>query len=201
MVRNDKGEYVVLTGNMTGALLTEYILSQKKAKGTLPANGIYTQEIMSNEGKMKQPYYLPLMTEMLDSVNVLVAEGKVEWAHISEIRNYWLNQYDSVPFVYDCDFNEVIGLPTTGVKNPGIANTSVAVFPNPSPDALNIQFALDEAQQVSIALYDMSGRKMETLFEGTKSAGMHTVTRHSSPVTSGIYFVKVNDAVVKWVKG
>ena len=24
MVRNDKGEYVVLTGNMTGALLTEY---------------------------------------------------------------------------------------------------------------------------------------------------------------------------------
>ena len=49
MVRNDKGEYVVLTGNMTGALLTEYILSQKKAKGTLPANGAVIKTIVRTE--------------------------------------------------------------------------------------------------------------------------------------------------------
>ena len=29
VVRNDKGEFVVLTGNMVGALLTEYILARK----------------------------------------------------------------------------------------------------------------------------------------------------------------------------
>ena len=49
MVRNDKGEFVVLTGNMTGALLTEYILSQKKANGTLPDNGVVIKTIVSTE--------------------------------------------------------------------------------------------------------------------------------------------------------
>ena len=49
MVKNDKGEYVVLTGNMVGALLTEYILSQKAAKGTLPGHGVVIKTIVSTE--------------------------------------------------------------------------------------------------------------------------------------------------------
>lgn len=49
MVRNQQGEFVVLTGNMIGALLTEYILSQKKAQGTLPENGVVIKTIVSTE--------------------------------------------------------------------------------------------------------------------------------------------------------
>ncbi|WMI81339.1 phospho-sugar mutase [Anaerotignum sp. MB30-C6] len=49
MVKNDKGEYVVLTGNMIGALLTEYILSQKAEKGVLPKNGVVIKTIVSTE--------------------------------------------------------------------------------------------------------------------------------------------------------
>ena len=39
-VKNDEGEYAVLTGNQTGALLLHYILSEKQLKGTLPKNGV-----------------------------------------------------------------------------------------------------------------------------------------------------------------
>lgn len=49
MVKDDMGEYVVLTGNMVGALLTEYILSQKAEKGTLPENGVVIKTIVSTE--------------------------------------------------------------------------------------------------------------------------------------------------------
>ncbi|WP_352399636.1 phospho-sugar mutase [Anaerotignum sp.] len=49
MVKNYKGEYVVLTGNMIGALLTEYILSQKTEKGVLPKNGAVIKTIVSTE--------------------------------------------------------------------------------------------------------------------------------------------------------
>lgn len=49
MVKDDKGEYVVLTGNMIGALLTEYILSQKAQKGVLPQNGVVIKTIVSTE--------------------------------------------------------------------------------------------------------------------------------------------------------
>jgi phosphoglucomutase len=49
VVRNSAGEYVVLTGNQTGCLLMEYILSQKKNMGTLPANGFVVKTIVTSE--------------------------------------------------------------------------------------------------------------------------------------------------------
>lgn len=48
-VKNDEGEYVVLTGNQTGALLLHYLLSQKKDKGTLPQNGVMLKTIVTSE--------------------------------------------------------------------------------------------------------------------------------------------------------
>ena len=48
-VKNDKGEYAVLTGNQTGALLLHYILSQKQLKGTLPKNGVVLKTIVTSE--------------------------------------------------------------------------------------------------------------------------------------------------------
>lgn len=48
-VPNHEGEYVVLTGNQTGALLLDYLLSQKKEKGTLPRNGVVLKTIVTSE--------------------------------------------------------------------------------------------------------------------------------------------------------
>lgn len=41
------GEYVALTGNMSGALLCEYVLSQKKAAGRIPEDGQVIKSIVS----------------------------------------------------------------------------------------------------------------------------------------------------------
>ena len=43
------GEYVSFTGNMSGVLVCEYVLSQKKALGTLPANGAVVETIVSTD--------------------------------------------------------------------------------------------------------------------------------------------------------
>ncbi|MDR1000943.1 MAG: phospho-sugar mutase [Clostridiales bacterium] len=43
------GEYVPLSGNHMGAVLCEYILGQKKAMGTLPANGAVVSTIVSTD--------------------------------------------------------------------------------------------------------------------------------------------------------
>lgn len=42
------GEYKTFTGNMSGLLIAEYILSQKKEKGTLPKNGALITTIVSS---------------------------------------------------------------------------------------------------------------------------------------------------------
>jgi len=49
VVKDRKGEYNVLTGNQTGCLLLHYILSQKKATGTLPINGVVVKTIVTTE--------------------------------------------------------------------------------------------------------------------------------------------------------
>ncbi len=49
VVKNNDGKYVVLTGNMTGALLTDYVLGQKKAKGILSGNGAVVKTIVTTE--------------------------------------------------------------------------------------------------------------------------------------------------------
>lgn len=48
-VKDLSGEYKVLTGNQTGALMLDYILSQRKANGTLPNNGVVLKTIVTSE--------------------------------------------------------------------------------------------------------------------------------------------------------
>ena len=48
-VKNPDGDYVVLTGNQMGALMLEYLLSQKQAKGILPNNGVVIKTIVTSE--------------------------------------------------------------------------------------------------------------------------------------------------------
>ncbi|MGL4790900.1 MAG: phospho-sugar mutase [Anaerotignaceae bacterium] len=49
VVKDSQGEYVVLNGNMTGVLLTEYLLSQQKAKGVLKDNSAIIKTIVSTD--------------------------------------------------------------------------------------------------------------------------------------------------------
>lgn len=49
IVRDKDGNYVPLTGNQTGALLVNYVLSQKKETGTLPKNAAVIKTIVTNE--------------------------------------------------------------------------------------------------------------------------------------------------------
>lgn len=46
-VRNDQGEFVLLTGNMSGALIAEYVFSQKAEHKTLPSNAALVKTIVT----------------------------------------------------------------------------------------------------------------------------------------------------------
>ncbi len=49
VVRNNTGEYVTMSGNQVGVLLTDYILSGKKKKGELPQNAVVIKTIVTTE--------------------------------------------------------------------------------------------------------------------------------------------------------
>lgn len=57
------GEYMSFTGNMSGMLILAYILSQRKAMGTLPANGAVVTTIVSGKmaGEITKAYHVDLI--------------------------------------------------------------------------------------------------------------------------------------------
>jgi hypothetical protein len=63
--------------------------------------------------------------------------------------------------------------------------------PNPFNTSTSIQFNLTEEMEVRIYIYDILGRKIETLFSGEKSAGSHRVTWNADNLPSGVYFYRL----------
>ncbi len=49
VIKDAEGNYNVMTGNMTGALLTEYVLKGRKEKGRLPENAAVIKTIVTTE--------------------------------------------------------------------------------------------------------------------------------------------------------
>ncbi len=66
MVRNEKGEFVLFNGNMSGALIAEYEFSQKKEKGILPKNAALIKTIVTgNMSDVIAEHYNAKLIEVL----------------------------------------------------------------------------------------------------------------------------------------
>jgi hypothetical protein len=61
-------------------------------------------------------------------------------------------------------------------------------YPNPFNPTTTITFSLLEPQFVTLNVYDLLGREVQTLVNENKPAGIHTVDFDASELTSGIYF-------------
>ncbi|WP_240419827.1 phospho-sugar mutase [Paenibacillus periandrae] len=58
VVKDEKGQYFVLTGNQSGAIMVDYLLSSLKKRGQLPDNGVVIKTIVTSEmGAAVAKYY------------------------------------------------------------------------------------------------------------------------------------------------
>ncbi|MBU0519012.1 T9SS type A sorting domain-containing protein [bacterium] len=67
----------------------------------------------------------------------------------------------------------------------------VGVYPNPFNPTTTIGFALPQAEQVSLTVYDVNGRLVNTLVDGYRSAGFHEVTFDAADMASGMYIYRL----------
>lgn len=66
VVKNKEGEFVVLTGNQTGCLLMEYIISQKTERNEMPQNPFVVKTIVTTElAKKIAAFYNVTLIEVL----------------------------------------------------------------------------------------------------------------------------------------
>ena len=61
-------------------------------------------------------------------------------------------------------------------------------YPNPFNPSTTIPFTLLEPGQVQLAIYDMQGRLIEVILEGSAQAGAQSVTFNADGLPSGTYF-------------
>lgn len=82
--------------------------------------------------------------------------------------------YEPCGMIYDNILLEVTGS-STGVQAPPRTAALGANYPNPFNPSTSIALALDEAQMVDLAVYDLSGRRVATLHNGVLDAGEHQI--------------------------
>ncbi len=79
----------------------------------------------------------------------------------------------------------------TGNRHKAIG-ISLEVYPNPSFGNALIKYGVTEKADISLGLYDISGRLVKTLYSGTQEKGEHKVNvgaYHDTP--TGIYFIRL----------
>jgi predicted lipoprotein with Yx(FWY)xxD motif len=85
---------------------------------------------------------------------------------------------------------------TDGITAPQMPLTLFQNAPNPFNPTTTIAFYLPERSHVRIDVYDVAGRNVATLLDGTQAAGRHTVTWNGQDdggraAASGVYFYRM----------
>lgn len=65
-------------------------------------------------------------------------------------------------------------------------------FPNPTVGTASVRFVVQEAEEVSISLYDISGRKIEQVYKGNPDTDIvQEATVSTDNLASGVYFLRL----------
>jgi hypothetical protein len=64
-------------------------------------------------------------------------------------------------------------------------------YPNPFNPSTNIRFSLAETSDITLTVYDIQGRVVAELANGTVEAGVHEIGFDASSLTSGVYFAQL----------
>lgn len=100
VVKNKSGEYVVLTGNQTGALLVNYVLMSLKEKGRLPENAAIIKTIVTSEmGRTIAGFY---GAETVDTLTGFKYIGE-------RIKEYEISKAHTFIFGYEESFGYLAG--------------------------------------------------------------------------------------------
>lgn len=70
-------------------------------------------------------------------------------------------------------------------------NSMLAAYPNPFSQSTTIKYQIPASGNVSLKIYDIAGREVETLLNSIKPAGKYQTVWNAEKATSGMYYIVV----------
>ncbi len=116
--------------------------------------------------------------------------------------NYSSHQYAGTGWYWVCVDVEVNGIIYTqcdsifalrmlGVQEAANNISGINAYPNPASSSMNIIYSINDAHNVSIRLYDVTGREVKQLMEEKQISGLHNIAIDVKDITEGIYLLKI----------
>ncbi len=73
-------------------------------------------------------------------------------------------------------------------------------YPNPFRNETILKFTLPRASKVNLSLFDMNGRLVKTLINGSKESGTHAISFNAGSLSSGLYYYRLQTGDFSAVK-
>lgn len=110
--------------------------------------------------------------------------------------NLYANQNFTSPFAIVTGDTLVVErqLSTTSVQNNNTAMKDFRLeqnYPNPFNASTIVRYSIPEEAEVTIKVFDITGKEIETLVNTKQAAGTHSVGFRKSDIASGTYFYRL----------
>lgn len=214
---HDPGQTVWLQGNGCGWVLTPTtnvnsmiaeIRSEatKIRNGTYPANKFYNGNLMINFKDFGTSTVTPTfkiryeLSRVIDSINVMVSQGKIAWKTITQKHNAFLAWSSSTGISYSqwrCGQTTTL-TPTciqSGLSEQEFENL-IALYPNPTNGQLNINvnsaFNTEE-----VLVFNNIGQVCKRIQVNKKDASLKLDV---SDLPKGVYLIRIDKRTTKFIK-
>ncbi|MEO6167460.1 MAG: MopE-related protein, partial [Chitinophagales bacterium] len=68
------------------------------------------------------------------------------------------------------------------------------IFPNPANNQTTLQFTLPHTSQVNVAVFDLSGKKINSLIDDEMQQGNHSLQLYTTQFSKGVYLLRMKSA-------
>lgn len=125
------------------------------------------------------------------SLSAILPDPGFQLSHIADLNgdgnDEILSIQDQMIIVYDLDV-------VTGIHDVSLIPDRIFLrpnYPNPFNSFTTIECGLPEAGRLRIDIYDLLGRKVESLVDEERQAGRYRVVWDASEYSSGVYFYRI----------